>query len=501
MSLINAAAATMSFVAHIDDDFLFQNPDIQDSIDAGGGHTTVYLTAGDAGLGPDHWQAREAGAKSAYSEMTGQTDWVDSVATFGTAENTFDVHTSYLASQPDIRLYFLRLPDGSPNGTGYDVTGQESLERLWNFEIENVASVDGENNLSADDLSGLLLGIMNFHQPDEILIQDQMSDFADRNHSDHVNGAEFVMEARQYYTNDHEVHSYLEYSTRNLDTNLAPEIQQQNLDTYHAYLRGYLGEDDPDVIPPHASTYLNWSLRQYQNEDFQAPDVSPSELQDFPTYDFLSETNDPDLVLIAGPGGGPVVPCFTPGTMIATAKGERRVEDLAVGDRVITRDNGMQVIRWIGRCALPGAELAAKHHLRPVLIRQGALGNGLPERDMMVSPQHRVLIANHKTSVYFDAHEVLVAAKHLTDMDGIDIVEVSQTTYIHVMFDRHEMILSDGIWTESFQPGDLSLAGIGDASRREIAELFPELSIEGLVAAYVASRRSLKGYEARTILD
>ncbi|MEQ6203787.1 Ig-like domain-containing protein, partial [Sulfitobacter sp. HNIBRBA2951] len=194
-----------------------------------------------------------------------------------------------------------------------------------------------------------------------------------------------------------------------------------------------------------------------------------------------------------------VIPCFTPGTLIATPKGERKVEELEVGDRIITRDNGMQEIRWIGRREMSGEELAAKEHLRPILIKEGALGNGLPERDMMVSPQHRVLIANDKTAMYFEEREVLVAAKHLTDMEGIDQVDVSGTTYIHVMFDQHEVILSDGTWTESFQPGDLSLAGVGDASREEILELFPELATREGIEAYAAARKSLKAYEAKLI--
>ncbi|WP_311201725.1 cadherin-like domain-containing protein [Sulfitobacter sp. S223] len=194
-----------------------------------------------------------------------------------------------------------------------------------------------------------------------------------------------------------------------------------------------------------------------------------------------------------------VVPCFTPGTLIATPKGERKVEELEVGDRIITRDNGMQVIRWIGRREMSGEELAEKEHLRPILIRQGALGNDLPERDMMVSPQHRVLVANDKTALYFEEREVLVAAKHLTDIDGIDVVEVSQTSYIHIMFDQHEVILSDGIWTESFQPGDLSLAGVGDASRDEILELFPELATRAGIEAYAAARKSLKKHEAKLV--
>ncbi|APX13727.1 hypothetical protein BWR18_06020 [Tateyamaria omphalii] len=194
-----------------------------------------------------------------------------------------------------------------------------------------------------------------------------------------------------------------------------------------------------------------------------------------------------------------VIPCFTPGTLIATPTGERRVEDLKPGDRVITRDNGIQEIRWVGHRQMSGEELADAAHLRPVLIRQGALGKGLPERDMLVSPQHRVLVADNKTALYFDESEVLVAAKHLTDMEGIDVVEVSETTYIHVMFDQHEVILSDGAWTESFQPGDMTLGAMGDAQRAEILELFPELETVDGIASYASARRSLKKHEAKLL--
>lgn len=194
-----------------------------------------------------------------------------------------------------------------------------------------------------------------------------------------------------------------------------------------------------------------------------------------------------------------IIPCFTPGTRIATPKGERPVETLQVGDRVITRDNGIQEIRWVGARKMSGEELESAEHLKPVLIRQGALGNNLPERDMMVSPNHRVLVANDKTALYFEEREVLVAAKHLTGLDGVDIVTVSGTTYIHVMFDHHEVILSDGAWTESFQPGDQSLAGIGNAQRQEILELFPALATEQGVEDYASARRSLKKHEARLL--
>uniref|UniRef100_UPI0035676FD9 Hint domain-containing protein n=1 Tax=Rhodosalinus sp. TaxID=2047741 RepID=UPI0035676FD9 len=186
--------------------------------------------------------------------------------------------------------------------------------------------------------------------------------------------------------------------------------------------------------------------------------------------------------------------------VIATPRGERLVEDLKQGDRVITRDNGIQEIAWTGSKALTGHQLARMPHLRPILIQAGALGNGLPEQDLMVSPNHRVLVANDRTSLYFDESEVLVAAKHLTGLAGVDEVTRLGATYVHFMFERHEVVLSNGAWTESFQPGDHSLKGIGAAQRGEILELFPELEAEGTVGAgFESARRVLKKHEAQLI--
>jgi len=194
-----------------------------------------------------------------------------------------------------------------------------------------------------------------------------------------------------------------------------------------------------------------------------------------------------------------VVPCFTPGTLIATPKGQRRVEILQVGDHVITRDNGLQPIRWAGQRRLSGAELARNSHLWPVLIRQGALGKGMPEQDLLVSPNHRLLIVSDQSALYFEEREVLVAAKHLTSRPGIDVVQASDLTYVHLMFDQHEVILSDGAWSESFQPGDNSLAGVAQDQRNEIFELFPELATQEGVMAYGAARRSLRKHEAHLL--
>lgn len=182
-------------------------------------------------------------------------------------------------------------------------------------------------------------------------------------------------------------------------------------------------------------------------------------------------------------------PCFTPGSLITTQRGAIPVEQLVVGDRVITRDNGMQPVRWVGKTQLFQFDFQVDPHLMPILIRKGALGKGLPERDMMLSPNHRVLVANERTTLRFREHEVLVAAKHLT-AKGVHSGQSAGTTYIHFMCDRHELVLADGIWTESFQPDDQSLKGIGNAQRLEIFEIFPDLKTEAGRASYAAVRET-----------
>ncbi|WP_151717622.1 Hint domain-containing protein [Gemmobacter serpentinus] len=193
-----------------------------------------------------------------------------------------------------------------------------------------------------------------------------------------------------------------------------------------------------------------------------------------------------------------VIPCFTPGSLIATAEGEIPVEALQVGDMVLTRDNGYQQVRWVGRRDLSAAELARNPNFAPVRIAKGALGAGLPQRDMMVSPQHRMLMTSARSEMYFGEREVLVAATHLAGQPGISQLPTEGISYIHVAFAQHEIIRADGAWTESFQPGDLTLAGMDDAQRNELLALFPGL-LSGAVIP--AARRCLKGREARVLLS
>ena len=192
-----------------------------------------------------------------------------------------------------------------------------------------------------------------------------------------------------------------------------------------------------------------------------------------------------------------VVPCFTLGTNIKTIGGDVAVEALQPGDRVLTRDNGFQTIRWIGRRDLTNADLRARPEFNPIEIEQGTLQPGLPARTMRVSPQHRMLVEGAAAQVLFGSDEVLVAARHMTSVDGIRRVEAEAVSYIHILFDRHEIVLSDGAWSESFQPGDHSLAGLDRAARAELFALFPELTTRGATAhVYPAARSTVRGREA-----
>ncbi|ABD56598.1 Hint domain-containing protein [Jannaschia sp. CCS1] len=192
-----------------------------------------------------------------------------------------------------------------------------------------------------------------------------------------------------------------------------------------------------------------------------------------------------------------VIPCFTPGCRVATARGTSKVEDLRVGDLIETHDNGLQAVRWIGAKTLTQIDLARAPHLRPIRIRTGALGPGVPNRDMEVSPQHRMLIEGGQTELLFGEDQVLVRAKHLTHLPGVEVVKTCErVTYIHVMCDAHEVIRVDDAWTESFQPGDL----VQDHEAREIfgdlLHAFPGLGTEAGRETYVSARLSLKAHEA-----
>lgn len=171
-----------------------------------------------------------------------------------------------------------------------------------------------------------------------------------------------------------------------------------------------------------------------------------------------------------------IIPCFTRGTLILTDRGELAVEHLKVGDLVMTLDRGFRAIRWIGSRVLDERTLHKMPHLRPIRIQAGALGAGSPTSDLLVSPQHRILARSKIAIRMFGTEEILVAAKHLLGLSGVEIAETeAPVEYFHFMFDDHEIVYSNGCATESLYPGPTALKATSPAARQEILALFPEL--------------------------
>ena len=173
------------------------------------------------------------------------------------------------------------------------------------------------------------------------------------------------------------------------------------------------------------------------------------------------------------------VPCFVAGTLITTPEGLRAIETLSVGDLVETLDHGPQEIRWIASRKLNNVDLVLKPKLRPIRIESGALGMCLPLRDLCVSPQHRMLIRSPIAARMFDENEMLIAANKLTEAPGIaQDATTRSVTYVHMLFDRHEIVFAEGAPTESLFTGAQVMKLISSEAREEITTLFPQIGLD-----------------------
>lgn len=183
-------------------------------------------------------------------------------------------------------------------------------------------------------------------------------------------------------------------------------------------------------------------------------------------------------------------PCFVAGTLIETPNGPIRIEDLEPGDLVLTRDHGAQPLRWIGR-----SRRRAEAADAPVRFAAGALGD---HAALELSPCHRVLLKDQWAEVLFGTSEVLVKAVNLINGHSITRrVDARPVTYVHLLFDQHQIICGNGLESESYHPGAETLASFDGATRAEVLEL-----MGGDLSAYGASARlSLKPFEARALLS
>lgn len=181
--------------------------------------------------------------------------------------------------------------------------------------------------------------------------------------------------------------------------------------------------------------------------------------------------------------------CFTAGTMIKTDRGERPVEALRPGDRVMTRDHGLQTIRWAGQRTVAGIG-----DMSPITFDKGTLGCSEP---LTVSPNHRMLITGAMAELVCGDDELLLAAKMLVNDRNVRRVPCGFVTYVHIMFDYHEIIWANDCPTESFFVGDHAMNALDHAQAAEVLAIFPDLRC-GSKKQYLA-RAEGRAYEGIVI--
>jgi hypothetical protein len=207
------------------------------------------------------------------------------------------------------------------------------------------------------------------------------------------------------------------------------------------------------------------------------------------TYEVASSTGQTDVGFVTVDS----VPCFVAGTRIRTPGGEVPVETLLPGDLVLTQDEGAQPLRWIGR-----RRVAARGDFAPIRIAANTFGT---HRDLLLSPLHRVLIRDSLAELLFGEREVLVAARDLVNDRSVRRIEGGEVEYVHILFDRHQVVFSEGLPTESFLPGPQTARSFEAAIVEEICALFPEIDPATGAGYSAAARRTLKRYEARLLLN
>ncbi len=207
------------------------------------------------------------------------------------------------------------------------------------------------------------------------------------------------------------------------------------------------------------------------------------------TYTIEDESGTSDVGFVTV--NSTAVPCFVKGTLIRTPEGDVPVEDIDIGDLVETYENGAQEVRWIGSRTVP-----AEGALAPIRIEANSFGD---HGALLVSPQHRVLLRDSRAELLFECSEVLVKAKDLLDDRKVTRVSGGDVTYFHILFDRHQIVFSQGLETESFLPGPQ----IGNIFEEEIVDeictLFPELDRFTGEGYGPSARRMLKTYEAAVL--
>jgi LmbE family N-acetylglucosaminyl deacetylase len=236
--------SVMNIVAHEDDDLLFMNPDLIHEIQAGYCIHSIYLTAGDAGIGQFYWLSREQGSEAAYDYMLGissNTVWVQRIVELNSHEF---IAVANPKGNSTVSLIFMHLPDGNLSGQGFSFSGYESLAKLYSGSISVINSVDNQSYYSSAQLTAALSTLMTAYRATEINTQSDFVSTQDPDHSDHMTVSLFVKQAYQQYETQQYANSvvipinfYIGYPITQRSENVTGTDLQEKEATFLAYAK------------------------------------------------------------------------------------------------------------------------------------------------------------------------------------------------------------------------------------------------------------------------
>tara|TARA_R110002049_G_scaffold29972_1_gene101852 strand:+ start:21144 stop:22154 length:1011 start_codon:yes stop_codon:yes gene_type:complete len=223
--------------------------------------------------------------------------------------------------------------------------------------------------------------------------------------------------------------------------------------------------------------------------------VDPNNPDEY-TFDYIGADGQTYSATIYAKDGGekdftadpsPIIICFAKGTEIETSEGAQTIETLCVGNLIRTVDAGFVPLKWLGRTELSAPELRRWEDLRPVRVRLGAFGRGRPEKDVVLSPNHRVLVSGKMAELYFGEAEVLVPVKAL--IDGVMVLEEKECcgiTYFHLLLEGHHIVETSGLLSESLFLGVQSMQVVSQHANRDLRSTLTEFELQQFAAAKAA---------------
>ena len=249
----------------------------------------------------------------------------------------------------------------------------------------------------------------------------------------------------------------------------------------------FVGDSESDTLNVDLSTFseddLQITIKDYDPTDVINLDgafnqyVDPDDVDEFQfdyigadgsTYSGYAEAKDggeKDLTA----NSSPIVICFAKGTEIETESGIKTIETLQVGDLVHTLDAGLVPVIWLGRSDVGGFELRRWEHLRPVRVKANAFGKGQPWKDVVLSPNHRVLVSGSRAELLFGESEILVPVKALVDGKTIQYeLPFSSVSYFHLLLEGHHIVRTCGLLSESLFVGDQSLLAVSEQAKEDL---------------------------------